>query len=107
MMELINKVKSLERETAKMRSGCNIVEAVTASNKELTKLWTNMNKRERVEKEVPEDPVMEDLLTDGQATMDDNHKTFAWELRRMVKQPTGQRPSKRQRLDQISGKLCT
>ena len=54
MMELINKVKSLERETAEMRSGCNIVEAVTASNKELTKLWTNTNKRERVEKEVTE-----------------------------------------------------
>ena len=40
-----------------------------------------------MEKEVLDDPVMEDLLTDGQATMDDNHKTFAWELRRMIKQP--------------------
>ena len=87
MMELINKVKSLKRETAEMRSGSNVVEAVTASNRELTKLWSNTNKRERVEKDIPENPVMEDLLTDVQDSMDNSHKTFAWEIRRMIKQP--------------------
>ena len=87
MEQLMDKIKSLERETAELRTGSNVVEAITSSNRKLAKQWSNTNKRERVEKDTPEDPVMEDLLTEGQETMDDNHKTFAWEIRRMIKQP--------------------
>ena len=83
----MNKIKSLERETAELRNGSNVVEAITSSNRELTKLWSTTNKRERGERDTPEDPVIEDLLTEGQETMDDNHKTFSWDIRRMIKQP--------------------
>ena len=86
MEQLMDKIKGLERETAELRTGNNVVEAITSSNRELTKLWSNTNKRERVEKDIPENPVMEDLLTDVQDSMDNSHKTFAWEIRRMIKQ---------------------
>ena len=83
----MDKIRGLERETAELRTGNNVVEAITSSNRELAKHWSNTNKRERVEKDTPDDPTMEDFLSEGQETMDDNHKTFAWEIRRMIKQP--------------------
>ena len=47
------------QEVTAFRRGGDIIEAVTTSNKEMAKLWTSTHKRERVEKEVPEEPVME------------------------------------------------
>ena len=83
----MDKIKGLERETAELRTGNNVVEAITSSNRELAKHWSNTNKRERVEKDTPDDHTLEDFLSEGQETMEDNHKTFAWEIRRIIKQP--------------------
>ena len=76
MEQLMDKIKGLERETAELLTGNNVVEAITSSNSELAKQWSNTNKGERVEKDTPEDPVMEDLLSEGQETMDDNQRSL-------------------------------
>ena len=52
--ELMKKVKYLERESAEMRRGSDIAEAVMTSQKEMAKLWTYTHKRERVQEEGPE-----------------------------------------------------
>ena len=65
MEQLMDKIKGLERETSELRTGNNVVEAITSSNRELAKHWSNTNKRERVEKDTHDDPTMEDFLSEG------------------------------------------
>ena len=45
----------LERYRDILKQGHNIVEVVTAGQREMTKMWTSTQKRERPEIEVPED----------------------------------------------------
>ena len=55
--------------------------------RELVELLTT-NKRVREEKkELPEDPILATWSLRGEKTVDDNHSQFAWEIRRLVKQP--------------------
>ena len=86
-MELLSKVKMLERETELMRKSDNIVESVTSSNKEFTKLWSTLHEREYVEKETPDEPGIEGVMAERVPIRDNNHTVFAWGFRKLMKQP--------------------
>ena len=50
-------------------------------------MWISTQKRERPKKEVPEEPVMEELLREDTDFRNDNRSSFCWPVRRLYSQP--------------------
>ena len=84
---LMIKVKDLERDRDRLMQGQNIINVFASGQKEMQKLFSSTQKRERPEKEASDEPVKEELLHKYTEFKDDNHSVFCREVRRLYKQP--------------------
>ena len=87
IQKLMDDVQSMKAEHANFRKQAAIGDALNKTSGHMVELLTT-NKRVREEKkELPEDPILATWSPRGEKAVDDNHSQFAWEIRRLVKQP--------------------
>ena len=82
---MMTKIRNLEKDRDALLERNDIVGALTAGQNQMHQILSERSKRERTEKESPEDPVLvevQDLKYE-----DDNHTRWCWEARRLYKQP--------------------
>jgi hypothetical protein len=87
IQRLMDEVTNMKAEQANFRQQASIGDALNKTSNHMAEL-INSSKRVREEKkEMPEDPVLATWSPKGENAVDDNHKDFAWEIRRSYKQP--------------------
>jgi hypothetical protein len=87
IQKMMEQMQRMEAEEAHFRQQAAIGETLNMTSNYMMDL-VNASKRVREEKkELPEEPVLVTWSSRGEKAVDDNHTEFAWEVRRMVKQP--------------------
>ena len=87
IQKLLHEVDKMKAQQASFCQQAAFGEAINKTSKHIVDLLTT-NKRSREEKrELPESPIMVTWSPRGEKALDDNHSTFSWSIRRLMKQP--------------------
>ena len=87
IQKLMDEVQNMKTEHASFRQQAAIGEALNKTSGHMVELLTTSKRVREEMKELPEDPVLVTCSPRGEKAVDDNHSQFAWEIRRLVKQP--------------------
>ena len=73
---LMDKIRELERDRDAVRDKQDIVGVIAAGQNQVNQILAERTKRERTEKESPEEPLL--IKMDGLSYEDDNHSVLCW-----------------------------
>ena len=87
IQKLLDEVTSMKAEQASFRQQASIGDALNKTTNHMAELISSSKRVREEKKEMPEDPVLATWSPKGENAVDDNHRHFAWEIRRAYKQP--------------------
>ena len=76
---LMDKIRELERDRDAVRDKNDIVGVIAAGQNQVNQILAERTKRERTEKESPEEPLL--IKMDGLSYEDNNHSVLCWQAR--------------------------
>ena len=87
IQKLMDEVQSMKKEQANFRQQAAIGDALNKTSNHMAELLSSSKRVREEKRELPEDPVLTTWSPRGEKAVDDNHTEFAWDIRRLVKQP--------------------